>query len=181
MLDVVWLVWDRQFLRGMFVVREAAEQRVVDVRAKLGVVEPGDPQGLSVRIEPWWVQVPAEYRAGHRNQVLRDAIEVIRRDWGLLTIPEMGTAHHFHLDRYLAVPVEGRLTYPRFQFNHEAEQWPGFTEVLRVFRDAAWDDVSTSLWFISRQGPTGGNIPALVIQHDPDEVLRSARMVVDGW
>ncbi|TPG17049.1 hypothetical protein EAH86_09745 [Pedococcus bigeumensis] len=178
---MVWLVWDKQFLKGMFVVRDAAEQRSIEVRAERGVVEPHDPQGFSVRVEPLWVNVPPEHAAGHRNQVLRDAIDVIRRDWGLLNLPELGTGHHFRLDRYLAIPVDGRLTYPRFQFNDARELWPGFSDVLTVFRDAAWDDVSTSLWFISRQGSTGGDIPALVIQHDPDEVLSAARLVVDDW
>lgn len=181
MLDVVWMVWDRQFLKGMFVIRDAAEERAVDVRADFGVMDPDIPQGWSVRVEPWWIDVPAGHAEGERDQVLRDAVDMIRRGWGLLTLAELGTAHHVRTHTYLAVPYEGRLAYAKFQFTHERELWPGFSEVLTAFRDAAWDDVSTALWFISRQGSTGGDAPALVIRDDPQAVLSAARRVADDY
>ena len=95
--------------------------------------------------------------------------------------PGVGTGHHLRIDTYLAVPSEGRLAFPRFQFNNAGELWPGFSDVLTVFRNGAWDDVSTGLWFISRQSRLDAVIPALMIREDPSRVLSLAQDIVDDW
>ena len=100
---------------------------------------------------------------------------------GFLTIPELATGHHLRIDTYLAVPSEGRLAFPRFQFNNAGELWPGFSDVLTVFRNGVWDDVSTGLWFISHQSRLDAAIPALMICDHPSRVLSLARDIVDDW
>lgn len=176
MHDVVWLVWDRQALIGMYALRTDAERRQRDRRAEHGVADDRDPQGWSVRLERWSPAPPSGLppfeRAGEQHQAVLDMVD---RDWGLLSIPEMGTGHCLHLDTYLVVPYNNRLTCPAFQFDHWRELWPGFRDVLKVLRDAAWDEFSITAWFVSRQGSTDGAVPALLIRDEPDRVLQAAR------
>ena len=182
MRDPIWLVRDGQAVLGMYALRTDAERRVVERRAENGVQDERDPQGWSVRIEPWTVAPPSGLppfeRAGEQHQAILDMVD---RDWGLWSIPEMGTGHCLHLDTYLVVPFNNRLTCPAFQFDHGRELWPGFRDVLRVFRDAAWDEFSITAWFVSHQGTADGAMPALLIRDEPDRVLAAARSTTVDW
>lgn len=180
-MDVVWLVWDRQHLNGMFEDLADAKHRQTKARDELGVVSADDPRGWPVRIEPWAIGPPSKpHRPRQAGQQRTQALDLVDRDWGLLAIPEMGTGHFIWLDTYLVVPHRNRLTCPAFQFDGSRELWPGFRDVLKVLRGAAWDDFSICMWFVSRQGSAvDGPVPALLIRDDPDRVLRAARRAVE--
>jgi hypothetical protein len=180
--DLVWLVWDGQALLGMYAARVDAERRQRERRAENGVQDDRDPQGWSVRVEPWTSAPPSGLPPFERPRDQRRAIlGRVDREWGLLSIPEMGTGHCLHLDTYLVVPYENRLTCPAFQFDHWRELWPGFRDVLKVFRDAGWDEFSITSWFVSRQGSADGDTPALLIRDAPDRVLTAARSTAVDW
>ena len=182
MHDVIWLVRDGQALVGMYALRTDAERQVAERRVRHGVHDDRDPQGWSVRMEPWMVAPPSGLppfeRAGQQHQAILDMVD---RDWGLLSIPEMGTGHYLHLDTYLVVPYNNRLTCPGFQFDHGRELWPGFRDVLRVFRDVGLHEFSITAWFVSRQGSADGAVPALLIRDEPERVLRAARSNAVDW
>ena len=182
MRDVVWLVRDGRALVAMYALRSDAERRVVERRAERGIRDDRDPKGWSVLVEPWTIAPPSGLppfeRAGEQR---RAVLEQVDREWGLLSIPEMGTGHCLHLDTYLVVPYSNVLTCPGFQFDHWRRLLPGFREVLKVFRDAGWDEFSIVGWFVSRQGSADGDTPALLIRDEPDRVLAAARSSAVDW
>ena len=182
MRDVIWLVWDRQHLRGMFGNLADAQHRQKDVRTELGAASSADPQWFQVRIEAWTIAPPtgspSRESAGEQHRHMFDMVD---REWGLLAIPEMGTGHFFHLNTYLLVPYDNELTCPGFQFTLSGELWPGFRDVLQVFRDAGWDEFSICMWFVSRQGTADGGLPALLIRDEPRRVYQAARSTTLDW
>lgn len=176
-MEILWLLWRDQRLSGAYAWGAAAESAATALRDEVAESSRPEPPSAVVRIEPWWISPPSGPPSPARaRRERRKMLDLVHRDWGLLTIPEMGTGHHFHLDTYLAVPHENRLTFPAFQFDLSRELWPGFRDVLKVLRDAAWDEYSITAWFVSHQGSAEGSIPAVLIRHDPDRVLRAARI-----
>ena len=94
----------------------------------------------------------------------------------------IGTTHFILVRHYLAVPHDGQLKFPALQFRPDLrEQWPGFREVLAIFRDNGWDDASIFLWFTEPQGAVDGDTPALLLPTDPDAVIEAARNASAGW
>lgn len=181
MRNTVWLVWDGQALLEVCAMAADAEHRAAEARAGQGIRRQNDPQGRSVRVEPRTVSPPSEPPRPDDVGKQQDAIlERVDRDWGLLEIPPMGTAHFFHLDTYLVVPYRNRLVCPAFQFDHWRELWPGFRDVLGLFRDAGWDEFSIVTWFAGPQGATDGDIPAVLIRDEPERVLHAARVTANG-
>ncbi|CAN7246026.1 hypothetical protein [Knoellia sp. LjRoot47] len=135
-----------------------------------------------MRVEPWTVAPPSgppslDSRAGEQHRALLD---YIHREWGLLNIPEMGTGHFLHLDTYLMVPYDNRLTCPAFQFDHERRLWPRFREALGALRDVGWDEFSITGWFASPQGAADGAVPADLIRSEPERVLDAVNVTVAG-
>lgn len=182
MRDVVWLVWDRMTMVGMYALRTDAERYQRERRVNLGALDDRNPRWLQVRVEPWTIAPPSGLppfeKAGSQRRAI---LERVDREWGLLDIPAMGTAHWLHLDTYLLVPRDNRLVCPAFQFDHWRELWPGFRDVLKVFRDAGADEFSIMLWFISVQGAADGAVPAVLIREEPERVLEAARVTTVDW
>ncbi|WP_169744224.1 3'-5' exonuclease [Knoellia aerolata] len=175
MRDMIWLVREGQALVGAFAMRTDAERRAAEARAEQG--RDGEPEGWAVRVEPWTITPPSGLppfeEAGRQHEAI---LEQMDREWGLLEIAPMGTAHFFHLDTYLLVPYRNRLVVPAFQFDQWRQLWPGFRDVLKVFRDSGWDEFSITAWFVSHQGSADGDVPALLIRDEPERVLDAARI-----
>lgn len=177
MRNVIWLVWDGQTLLGLFAVAPDADRRATHARVEQSMRRQDDPQGHTVRVEPWTVAAPDE--PPHADEIRaqrRTILERVDSEWGLLDIPSMGTAHFPRLDTYLVVPYRNTLVCPAFQFDHSRVLWPGFRDVLALFRDAGWDDFSIMVWFVTRQGVSDGDTPALLIRDEPDGVLEAVRV-----
>lgn len=74
--------------------------------------------------------------------------------------------------RLLAIPINGRLLYPTFQFV-EGGPHPAMQEVLAAFRgDSPW---SVAMWFASPSGWLGGERPLDLLRTDPGRVIDAAR------
>jgi hypothetical protein len=176
------MVRDGQALLGVFAFRVDAERRAAEIRAEHSPRREDDPQGSSVRIEPWTIAPPSGLPpfegAGRQHEAV---LERVNREWGLLEIMSMGTAHFVHFDTYLLVPYRNRLVAPAFQFDHWRQLWPGFRDVLKVFRDSGWDEFSITAWFVSRQGAADGDVPALLIRDEPERVLDAAQVTAVDW
>lgn len=181
MRDVIWLVREGQALRGLFAARADAERRAIEVQAEQDARRT-EPPRWALRVEPCTIAPPSGLppfeEAGRQHEAI---LEQVDREWGLLEIASMGTAHFFHLDTYLLVPYRNRLVVPAFQFDQWRELWPGLRDVLKVFRDSGWDEFSITAWFVSRQGSADGDVPALLIRDEPERVLAAARITAVDW
>lgn len=175
-MEEVWLVWQTHYrLSGVYAARQDAEQDAEDLRVRLADDRVGD-FGANVRVDPWPV-IPASNPTPQKRVRVRTLITQMSKEWPLLTVPDLGTAHHFTLDQYLAVPHRGILMFPEFQFQLDRTLWPGFREVLAILRNADWDDARTALWFTSLR-VLEGECPALVLRVEPDAVIAGARRTV---
>jgi hypothetical protein len=174
-MEVVWTVWKTWYLRGIYTSRPDAEAAADRLHAEQPSADRAAGLADGVRVEPWAVADSSANRwTGHRGARPREVADEIHKKWGLIPLNDLGTAHYFQIDRYLAIPYEGRLQFPAFQFTTGRELWPGFQEALRVLRESGWDDTSSALWFISHQHTLDASIPALCIRDDPDAVIRAA-------
>lgn len=174
-MDVVWTLWRITNLRGIYTLRTDAEAAAERLRSDQPQADRKLCISDGVRVEPWAVFDPATETA-ERGFRARDVIHEIASKWGLISLQELGTAHCLRLDRYLAVPYQGRLQFPDFQFiSLSREPWPGFAETLATLRNNGWDDVSSAIWFISHQHTLDADVPALRIRDDPDAVIKAAR------
>jgi len=172
-MDPLWLVWRGQRLVGLYATREGA-QAALDQAPTHTDRDAPHPQTEQGRIDPWTLARPPSPPIRDGVTTI-DAIDAMAHDWGLLRLAEMGTGHFFHVETYLAVPHEGVLKFPAYQFTPERVLWPGFREAVNTLREGRWDDTSIALWFISHQGSADGEIPALVLRTDPHAVLKTAQ------
>ena len=73
------------------------------------------------------------------------------------------------------------MVLPGFQFEHGHQTWPGFSEILAVFRNAGWSAQSVALWFTSPNGYLDDAEPAITLRTDPDAVRDAAVNATAEW
>lgn len=175
-MEEVWLVWKtHHHLSGVYADEKDAEQFAENLRSRLAADRFAD-FGKNVRVDPW-VVIGASSAAPRPRVRVRTLITQMSKDWPLLTVPDLGTGHHFMLDKYLAVPHRGILKFPEFQFQTDRTLWPGFREVLAILRSADWDDPTIALWFTNLHA-LEGECPALLLRIEPEAVIAGARRMV---
>lgn len=174
----VWMLWDRDGFEGVYASEDLAEQEADRLRERRG-------RALTWHATNVWVErrdvldFPVE--GGLRRAELREEVARAVQRWG---VRDQGRALHpvqeALVDQYLAVPYQGRLMFPIFQFESRGHLWDGFTDVLAVFRAASWDDRRTFLWFAQEQAALEWRCPAMVLRWKPEAVLVAAEAAVRG-
>jgi hypothetical protein len=171
-MQPIWVVMRGESLISAHTFRADAEAVADRLRSEdVSAADTSHP----VRVETCDLRLHAPPGSRRPHSITQEAINALHRDWGLWTLAEMGTAHFLHVETYLAVPHEGILKFPSFQFTHERVLHQGFREAMNALRDNGWDDASIALWFVNPQASVGNWAPALVIRDDPKSVLRAAR------
>lgn len=70
---------------------------------------------------------------------------------------------------------EGRVIYPRFQFDHEDQVLPVVSEVASALASLDLTDTQLACWFVTRTGWLEDRRPVDLLQSAPGEVLMAAQ------
>jgi hypothetical protein len=76
--------------------------------------------------------------------------------------------------RILAVPVDGHLLYPAFQFDRAGQPLQATATVLTNLRAANLTDWEIALWFTTASGWLGGQRPVDAMHNQPETVVAAA-------
>ena len=75
--------------------------------------------------------------------------------------------------RIFAVPLEGELRYPGFQFGADGRPQPVIADVLQALVD--WPDWDIAEWFVLGNGMLGNQAPVHRLEERPADVAEAAR------
>jgi hypothetical protein len=169
----VWLLWEWPFLRGIYASRDDADNVADALRAKL-VKRAPFTHAVNVRVDERQVHAATSAKPDPARVRVRALTERIAKGWGLVSARDAQAGEIFAVERYLAVPHDGVLAFPAFQFGPDGRPTDEFVTVLAHLHDAGWDDIAIATWFATSNDVLDGQSPADAIGQRPAAVAMAA-------